>query len=120
VVEVARAPTQRGALARGSCHRLRGARGAGPLHRRPGGHISLIGLLSGAPAKPDPTLAEPKKLRIQPTYVGSRVMFEDMNRAIHQHRMKPVIDRAFPFAQANEALRYLESGGHFGKVVITV
>ncbi len=87
---------------------------------RPGGHISLIGLLSGAPAKPDPTLAEPKKLRIQPTYVGSRVMFEDMNRAINQHRMKPVINRAFPFAQAPEALRYLESGGHFGKVVITV
>jgi NADPH:quinone reductase-like Zn-dependent oxidoreductase len=87
---------------------------------RPGGHISLIGLLSGAPARPDPTLAEPKKLRIQPTYVGSRVMFEDMNRAINQHRMKPVIDRTFPFAQAPEALRYLESGGHFGKVVITV
>jgi NADPH:quinone reductase-like Zn-dependent oxidoreductase len=87
---------------------------------RPGGHISLIGLLSGAPARPDPTLAEPKKLRIQPTYVGSRVMFEDMNRAIHQHRVKPVIDRVFPFAQAPEALRYLESGGHFGKVVISV
>lgn len=87
---------------------------------RPGGHISLIGLLSGAPARPDPSLAEPKKLRIQPTYVGSRVMFEDMNRAINQHRVKPVIDRVFPFAQANEALRYLESGGHFGKVVISV
>lgn len=87
---------------------------------RPGGHISLIGLLSGAPAKPDASLAEPKKLRIQPTYVGSRVMFEDMNRAINQHRVKPVIDRVFPFAQAPEALRYLESGGHFGKVVISV
>jgi len=87
---------------------------------RPGGHISLIGLLSGAPGKPDPALAEPKKLRILPTYVGSRAMFEDMNRAIEQHRMKPVIDRTFPFEQANEALRYLEAGAHFGKVVITV
>lgn len=87
---------------------------------KPGGHIALIGLLSGAPAKPDPALAEPKKLRIQPTYVGSRVMFEDMNRAIEQHRLKPVIDRVFPFAEANEALRYMEAGAHFGKVVISV
>ncbi|WP_257456618.1 zinc-dependent alcohol dehydrogenase family protein [Archangium lipolyticum] len=87
---------------------------------RPGGHISLIGLLSGAPGKPDPSLAEPKKLRIEGVFVGSRVMFEDMNRLITQHRMKPVIDRAFPFEKARDALRYLEEGAHFGKVVITL
>jgi NADPH:quinone reductase-like Zn-dependent oxidoreductase len=87
---------------------------------RTGGHIALIGLLSGAPGKPDPALAEPKQLRIQGVYVGSRVMFEDMNRAIAQHRMKPIIDRTFPFEQAREALHYLEEGAHFGKVVITV
>lgn len=87
---------------------------------RPGGHIALIGLLSGAPAKPDPALAEPKKLRIVGTYVGSRAMFEDMNRAMAQHRVKPVIDRTFSFDEAPEALRYLEAGAHFGKVVITV
>lgn len=87
---------------------------------RPGGHISLIGLLSGARGNPDPSLSEPKKLRIQGVFVGSRAMFEDMNRAITQHRMKPVIDRVFPFEQAREALRYLEAGAHFGKVVISV
>lgn len=85
-----------------------------------GGHVSLIGLLSGAPGKADAALAEPKKLRIQGVYVGSRVMFEDMNRVIAERAMKPVIDRTFPFEQAREALRYLESGAHFGKVVITV
>lgn len=85
-----------------------------------GGHISLIGMLSGGFAKPDPALVEPKKLDVQRTYVGSRAMFEDLNRLITQHRLKPVIDRSFPFEQAREALRYMESGAHFGKIVIAV
>lgn len=85
---------------------------------RPGGHISLIGMLSGGFAKPDPAAIEPKKLDVQNTYVGSRAMFEDMNRVLTQHRLKPVIDRVFPFEEAREALRYMESGSHFGKIVI--
>jgi NADPH:quinone reductase-like Zn-dependent oxidoreductase len=87
---------------------------------RPGGHIYLIGLLTGGFGRPTPEQTEPKKLQVHPIYVGSRVMFEDMNRALTQHRLKPIIDRAFPFEQAREALRYLEAGAHFGKVVITV
>jgi NADPH:quinone reductase-like Zn-dependent oxidoreductase len=42
-----------------------------------------------------------------------------MNRAIAMHRLRPVIDRAFPFAEAKEAYRHFEGRGHFGKVVIT-
>jgi NADPH:quinone reductase-like Zn-dependent oxidoreductase len=45
-------------------------------------------------------------------------MFEDMNRFITKHGIEPVIDRVFPFAQAAEAFRHLESGSHFGKVVV--
>ncbi|MET7933322.1 zinc-binding dehydrogenase [Streptomyces sp. NPDC005322] len=41
------------------------------------------------------------------------------NRAIEPHRPRPVVDRAFPFAEAGEAYRYFASRGHFGKVVIT-
>lgn len=52
--------------------------------------------------------------------VGSVAMFEEMNRAIAQHRLRPVIDRVFKFEQAREALRYLESAQHLGKVVIQV
>ncbi len=87
---------------------------------RTGGHISLIGLLTGGFARPEPSLTEPKKLRVEPIFVGSRVMFEEMNQAITQHRLKPVIDRVFPFEQAREALGYLQDGAHFGKVVISV
>jgi NADPH:quinone reductase-like Zn-dependent oxidoreductase len=42
-----------------------------------------------------------------------------MNRAIAMHRLHPVIDRTFPFAEANAAYRHFEGRGHFGKVVIT-
>lgn len=87
---------------------------------RPGGHISLIGMLSGGFARPDPAQLGEKKLRVENTYVGSRAMFEDMNRVLTQHRLKPVIDRVFPFAEAREALRHMQAGAHFGKVVITV
>ncbi len=85
-----------------------------------GGHIYLLGLLSGSFGKPDPALAGSKPVHFDQIYVGSRAMFEDMNRALTQHKVKPVIDRTFPFEQAREALRYLQDGAHFGKVVIKV
>jgi NADPH:quinone reductase-like Zn-dependent oxidoreductase len=47
-------------------------------------------------------------------------MFESMNRGIDVHRLRPVVDRVFPFEDAREAYRYLESGTHFGKVVLRV
>jgi NADPH:quinone reductase-like Zn-dependent oxidoreductase len=59
-----------------------------------------------------------KHVRILGIYVGSREMFEAMNRAIALHQMRPVVDRVFGFDEAADAYRYLESGQHFGKVVI--
>lgn len=87
---------------------------------RDGGHIALIGLLSGAWGAPEPEAIAQKRLQVLPVFVGSRVMFEEMNRALLAHRIKPVIDRVFGFDEARQALRYLESGAHFGKVVIRV
>ena len=80
----------------------------------------MIGLLSGKWGAPDPKAIEAKKLHVMPVFVGSRVMFEEMNRVLVAHRIKPVIDRVFGFEEAREAMRYLESGAHFGKVVIRV
>jgi NADPH:quinone reductase-like Zn-dependent oxidoreductase len=59
-----------------------------------------------------------KSIDMQGIYVGSREMFEAMNRAITLHQLKPVIDHVFPLTEAPEAYRYLLSGSHFGKVVI--
>ena len=52
--------------------------------------------------------------------VGSREMFEDMNRAISASGLRPVIDRVFQFDEAPAALEHLASGRHFGKVCIRV
>jgi NADPH:quinone reductase-like Zn-dependent oxidoreductase len=40
-------------------------------------------------------------------------------RTIDEHRELPVIDSRFAFSDLKKALRHLESGNHFGKVVIT-
>lgn len=99
--------------------------GAGTLPRslravRIGGRISLIGVLTGGTGEVNPLPAVMKNVRVQGILVGSRAMFEAMNRAIALHGLRPVIDRVFPFAEAPAALAYLESGTHFGKVCISV
>jgi len=99
--------------------------GAGTLPRsfravRMGGRISLIGVLTGNTAEVNPTPILMKNIRVQGIYVGSREMFEAMNRAIGLHKLQPVVDRVFPFADAPAAFRYLESGAHFGKVCIRI
>lgn len=104
-----------------------------------GGQISLIGrsvvLPSLDPAASDnpiskPQVAPPQSLidlnvlftsvaSIRSVAVGSRARFIDMNRAISAHRMKPVIDRIFPFADAHAAYQYYQAGKYFGKVIIS-
>lgn len=87
---------------------------------RYGGRIALIGVLTGTAGDVKTSAILHKHVRVQGIYVGSRDRFEAMNRAIALHKMQPVIDRAFPFSAAKEAMRYLESGAHFGKVVINI
>jgi NADPH:quinone reductase-like Zn-dependent oxidoreductase len=98
--------------------------GAGTLPRslnavRTGGDISIIGVLAGGNGL-DPVRLLMKSVRLQGIFVGSRQMFEEMNRAIALHKMRPVIDKTFPFDQAREALAYMEKGLHFGKIVLTI
>jgi NADPH:quinone reductase-like Zn-dependent oxidoreductase len=85
---------------------------------RVGGRISVIGLLTGGDGAVNPMPILGKQIQVQGIFVGSRDMFESMNRAIVLHQLRPVIDRVFPFEEAREALRYMENGAHFGKIVI--
>jgi NADPH:quinone reductase-like Zn-dependent oxidoreductase len=55
---------------------------------------------------------------IRRVFVGSRADLEGMNRAIAAHKLRPVIDRVFPFGDAHEAYRHFMRGDVFGKVVI--
>jgi NADPH:quinone reductase-like Zn-dependent oxidoreductase len=87
---------------------------------RTGGTISIIGILSGIEAGINLLPVLMKNLRLQGIFVGSRTMFESMNKAITADNLQPVIDKVFPFNEFKQALYYLESGQHFGKVVIRI
>jgi NADPH:quinone reductase-like Zn-dependent oxidoreductase len=99
--------------------------GAGTLAQsvravRVGGTISLIGVLGGA--KPDFNLAlvVMQNIRLQGVTVGSRDQFERMLAAIGAHKLRPVIDRAFPLEEIRAAIEHLGAGRHVGKVCIAL
>lgn len=86
-----------------------------------GGHIALIGVLTGFGAFGGslfPLVA--KNATLSGIYVGSRQDFVAMNDFIIQHSLRPVIDRVFPLEEAPAAFDYLERGEHVGKVVISL
>jgi NADPH:quinone reductase-like Zn-dependent oxidoreductase len=96
--------------------------GAGTLSKslnsvRVAGHVVIIGVLAGA-GEFDPRSILMKAVRMQGILVGSRQMFEEMNNAIRTNRLRPVIDKIFAFKETAEALKYMESGRHFGKIVV--
>lgn len=96
--------------------------GTGTLARsvkaiRVGGHIALIGALNmSGEFNPIPIFM--KAVRVQGIFIGSRQMFEAMNKTIETARLEPVIDRVFPFEQVRDGLSLMASGSHFGKIVI--
>lgn len=97
--------------------------GAGTLSEslravRHGGQISLIGVLSGGKGEVATASILMKNVCVQGIYVGSRGMFMAMNSAIALHKLRPVVDRVYPFHEVPEALKYMESGSHFGKICI--
>ena len=98
--------------------------GANTLERsirstRVGGIVAMIGFVAGG-GRMDPSLLVSRVVRLQGVYVGSLEMFAAMNAAIGQAKLRPVVDRVFPFEEAQQAYRHLESAAHFGKVVVSV
>jgi NADPH:quinone reductase-like Zn-dependent oxidoreductase len=83
-----------------------------------GGRVAMIGVLTGVGAAGTPYGLLGKQGSLQGIYVGSRGHFERMNAAISAHRLEPIVDREFAFDDALAAYRHLQSGTHFGKVVI--
>jgi NADPH:quinone reductase-like Zn-dependent oxidoreductase len=85
-----------------------------------GGRILLIGVLTGRGGDASPYGLMGKNASLHGIFVGSRAMFERMNRAITHNALEPVVDRVFGFDEAAEAYRHLERGAHFGKIVIRI
>lgn len=85
---------------------------------RVGGHIAVIGILSGVAGELPLVPALLKQLRLQGVLVGSRAQQQAMVRAIDANGLRPVIDRRFALEEIVEAFRYQESNRHFGKICL--
>lgn len=88
---------------------------------RMGGRIVVVGGVSGFGT----TDVQPRQLiggakRISGIFVGSRAMFERLNRFAQAGAIRPAIDRTFAFDDAPLAFARLQAGRHFGKVVVNV
>lgn len=86
-----------------------------------GGHLALIGVLTGF-GPPDSSIFPlvAKNADLSGIYVGHADGFAGMTRLIEEHRLRPVIDCVIPFGAAREAYAHLAGAGHFGKVVVTM
>ncbi|WP_156843054.1 zinc-dependent alcohol dehydrogenase family protein [Novosphingobium aquimarinum] len=85
---------------------------------RVGGHIALIGVLTGRAGDVPTAMLMARQQRLQGLIVGSRRHQMDLIRSIDAIHVHPLIDRSFPLAELANAFRFQESGGHFGKIVV--
>ena len=87
---------------------------------RIGGHIAVIGILTGVAGELQVVSALVRQLRLQGVLVGNRSQQQDMIRAIDANGIRPVIDRHFPLEEITEAFRYQETNQHFGKICLDI
>jgi NADPH:quinone reductase-like Zn-dependent oxidoreductase len=85
---------------------------------RPGGQISLIGVLAGVEKPLNLTPVLMQNIRIQGVFVGDAQVATDFADAVAKTGMKPSVDQVFPVDEVHEALRFMERGEHFGKVAL--
>jgi NADPH:quinone reductase-like Zn-dependent oxidoreductase len=85
---------------------------------RVGGHISLIGVLTGLAGDLPTAALMAKQARLQGLIVGNRRHQMDLVRAIDATGLRPVVDRSFALAEIANAFRHEESGAHFGKICL--
>lgn len=85
-----------------------------------GGNVAVIGVLSGTHANIDLIPILMNSLQIRGIFVGTKIMFEQMNRVLNHTHIMPYIDKEFSFAQTKEAFLYLASQKHCGKICINL
>ncbi len=96
--------------------------GLGPLIEltRPGGRIVFYGATRGNPPGFDARRVFFRQLSLRGTTMGSPADFAGMTQLVASSRLAPVVDAEFPLARADEALRRMETGAQFGKIVLNV
>lgn len=83
-----------------------------------GGHIALIGVLTGFAGSVPTAEMMSKQQTLKGLIVGSREQQQDMVRALNQMPWKPVIDSRYALTDLAAAFAHQQSGKHFGKICI--
>ena len=87
---------------------------------RPGGHISLIGVLTGVSGEVPTAALFSLNITLSGITVGSRRHQEDMIAAIEANGIKPVLDKDFPLSEIAAAFAHQASQQHFGKITLSL
>jgi NADPH:quinone reductase-like Zn-dependent oxidoreductase len=87
---------------------------------RIGGHIALIGVLTGFAGTVPTALLMGRHQKLQGLVVGSRQQQIEMVQAIEATKVKPTIDRVYPLGELAAAFQHEEKGAHFGKICIEI
>lgn len=87
---------------------------------RTGGTVLSIGVLSGAQPSVSLPMIVMRAIRLQGVTLGSLAEMRAMGRALAMAKLRPVIDRTYPFAAAPEAFKYYRTAAMFGKIVIAI
>ena len=84
------------------------------------GRLVTCGSTTGYDAKLDLRFLFSRQLSLLGSYMGAKSELHTIMKLVAAGRLKPVVDRIFPLADATAAHTYLESGQQFGKVVLRV
>ncbi|MBC5775360.1 zinc-binding dehydrogenase [Pontibacter sp. KCTC 32443] len=87
---------------------------------KPGGRIGIYGGTTGMIGQLNPAEIFWKQLAIHGSTMGTNEDFAELVAFVREKQVKPVVDSVFPLEQTEEAMRYMEAGKQFGKIVITV
>ena len=90
------------------------------LATRVGGHVAMIGVLTGMSAPVNTALLFSRNLTVRGLTVGSRAMQRDMIAAVEANGIRPVISDTFALADLADAFRHQIAGKHFGKIAVAI
>ena len=86
----------------------------------PSGRLVTCGATTGYDAKVDLRFLFSRQLSLLGSYMGTKAELHTVMKLVAAGRLKPIVDRIFPLAEAAAAHAYLESGAQFGKVVLRI
>lgn len=86
---------------------------------RPGGRIVFFGATTGNPPGIDLRKCFFRQINVLGTTMGSPADFAGMTQFVSAHQIVPRVDKVFPLDSAEAALRHMEAGAQFGKIVVT-